>query len=222
MNGEDKNATSHPGHSENEGDYLLNDHLNNNSSMQLNEDESATKSATSTEENATADELGIEIDNPNPTQETLEVSKLLENSKALLQTVSRTLQEGRDSVSNQKQGETHQSESNSATAKKDEIESLKNCSIQSEKLLDPQTSDSVSADVGAGGGPVEGDTSILRSDTTEEEIAGSFTPKRMVPEGCIRVWAAEIVLSLEALHEVGITYGYDNFNFQLNIWYGRL
>lgn len=133
--------------------------------------------------------------NENP--DVMDVSKLLENSKALLQTVSKTLEEGSSPrripkcnipVVDTKKTEDTMNEKQNETCKS-------------------QVSDSkvVVKDKGNNRPVVE--SSLYKESDADDDAENACISKRMVPEGVIRVWAAEIVIALEALHGLGITYG---------------
>lgn len=119
--------------------------------------------------------------------EQADVRRLLENSKALLQTVSKTLEEGN-------------SPKKVCDSKYEEV-TAKEVNSDIQQVLDAPVAQNQSI------GQRSSQQSSRKNSDAIEEFDSNYVPLRMVPEGVVKVWAAEIAIALEALHNIGITYG---------------
>jgi len=118
-----------------------------------------------------------------------ETNQLLENSRVLLQTVSRALEEQKKSLLSNKENERKsqiETDAHKNTTSTGASESLRQCDASIPSLF-----------------PIKS-TSTFEL-VPDNEVEGIF--KRMVPISCIKVWTAELVLALEKLHTQGITFG---------------
>lgn len=146
-------------------------------------------------EAAPEDEAICDPERKTPDMET-EISRLLENSKCLLKTVSKTLEE---SKSPKKIDHCFDRRSLDNTDLNLQTKDALNQTLVARSKASATTSEEKNR--------CKDLASSHTDEADEQEIEGCSTPKRMVPEGCIRVWVGEMVLALEALHDAGITYG---------------
>jgi hypothetical protein len=154
----------------------------------------------------------------------VETNELIQNSRVLIQTVSRTLEEQREKIlpstsviaddSKQVTGvdllkkeaantscelETDQSDQ-TKTKTSDAKKSAKlNLFMGMNSMISATTANTVSCDL-------EEDCNV--SSPNDEECCKVLV--RTVPICCIKVWAAEMVIALEKLHTQGITFGYED------------
>ncbi len=133
----------------------------------------------------------------NETPDVMDVSKLLENSKALLQTVSKTLEEG-NSPRRISKCDIPVVDKNKSTDTITEKQNEASKSVVSDNKVAVKDKGNNQPIVGR---------NLYKESDADDDAENIFISKRMVPEGVIRVWAAEIVIALESLHSLGITYG---------------
>ncbi|CAL8139492.1 unnamed protein product [Orchesella dallaii] len=151
-------------------------------------------------EEAVKPDEDVEVGNP-------DVEELLKKSKALLQTVNDALQDNCSSKSQaiHNDSELSHSTENDGNGHSSEHESLK--VLNDEGIQVQVINDNVG--IAETSSQDQGKTSSEKLFRVEslDDFDTENMPKRMVPEGCVKVWAAEVVMALEALHQIGLTYG---------------
>ncbi|ODM99713.1 Ribosomal protein S6 kinase delta-1 [Orchesella cincta] len=148
-------------------------------------------------------------------EENPDTEQILKKSKALLQTVSEALQDGCNSNDSFKSPQVvlkpvsdnelfHSPEKREdEDANTPEHESLKTLEHHAQQIDNNKT---MTSEKNENNQDIAKIAKLLNAESLDD-LESDSVPKRMVPEGCVKVWAAEIVMALEGLHQLGLTYG---------------